>query len=123
MARRRALIFASGSHREGSLAQMSISDASSEYFRRLCIEREFPLATCDLAPGDATFHSGWTLHKAPGNSAGWVREAMTIIYFADGTRVAEPANEYQPADLARWLPGLKPGDLAASPLNPLLYHK
>jgi ectoine hydroxylase-related dioxygenase (phytanoyl-CoA dioxygenase family) len=117
------LIFASGSHREGSLASLAISDESSVFFRNKVIERNYPLITGDLAPGDATFHSGWTLHKAPGNSAGFTREVITVIYFADGTRVAEPANALQPKDLERWMPGLKPGDLAASPLNPLLYHR
>ena len=48
---------------------------------------------------------------------------MTVIYFADGVRIAEPRNEHQPADLKRWLPGLKPGELAASPLNPVLYRR
>jgi len=42
---------------------------------------------------------------------------------AEGTRIAEPTNEHQPADLARWLMGGKPGEKAASPLNPLLYHR
>jgi hypothetical protein len=35
-------------------------------------------------------------------------------------RVSEPANAMQRNDLAQWLPGLGPGDLAASPLNPVL---
>lgn len=117
------MIFASGSHREGAIAQMQISDASAEFFRRHVIEREYQLATYDLNAGDATFHSGWTLHKTPGNSLNYVREVMTIIYYADGARVAEPTNEHQPQDLKRWLPGLKPGDLAVTELNPLLYHK
>ena len=45
---------------------------------------------------------------------------MTIIWFADGITVAPPRNSAQQLDLETWLPGLKPGDVAASELNPLL---
>lgn len=73
-----------------------------------------------MAAGDATFHSGWTLHKAPGNDTERMRSIMTVIYFADGTHVSEPKNVAQENDLRGWLPGCQPGDLAASPLNPLI---
>ncbi len=46
---------------------------------------------------------------------------MTVIYFADGARVSEPDSVYRQFDLATWLPGLEPGDLAASKLNPRLW--
>jgi hypothetical protein len=52
-----------------------------------------------------------------------MRQVMTIIYFADGTRVIEPQNEKHSGDLAKWLPGCKPGDMAASPLNPVVWHR
>ena len=84
-------------------------------------ERRLPIARRALATGDATFHAGWTLHCAPGNASDHMREVMTVIYFEDSARVAEHQNPHQPADLARWLPGLKPGDLAASPLNPVVW--
>jgi ectoine hydroxylase-related dioxygenase (phytanoyl-CoA dioxygenase family) len=74
-----------------------------------------------MAAGDATFHSGWTLHNAPGNVSATTREVMTIIYYEDGIRVAEPDNKNRVSDLARWLPGLQAGEVAASELNPLLY--
>jgi hypothetical protein len=74
-----------------------------------------------MAAGDATFHSGWTLHSAPGNHSDTMREVMTVIYFPDGTRVLEPDNGNRAADLRAWLPGCKPGDLAASYLTPVIY--
>ncbi len=71
--------------------------------------------------GDATFHHGWTIHSAGGNtSPNLTREVMTIIYFADGARVAGPQNENQAADLAAWLGGRQPGEAADSELNPVL---
>jgi hypothetical protein len=52
-----------------------------------------------------------------------MREVMTVIFFADGTRIREPETEGQRNDLNAWFPGLKPGDVAASILNPLVYSK
>jgi hypothetical protein len=74
-----------------------------------------------LRAGDATFHAGWTLHRAGPNPTGHMRPVMTIIYFADGARVSEPDSPYQAFDLSVWLPGLAAGDLAASPVNPRLW--
>jgi hypothetical protein len=52
-----------------------------------------------------------------------MREVMTIIYFADNTRISEPDNPHRADDLKTWMPGLKPGDMAASPINPLAYRR
>lgn len=76
-----------------------------------------------MQAGDATFHAGWTLHHAPANRSDQMREIMTVIYFADGARVCTPDNPDRAVDLERWLPGLQPGDVAASRLNPLLWHR
>jgi hypothetical protein len=46
---------------------------------------------------------------------------MTIIYFPDGSRVAEPANDFQRADHRVWLDGIAPGELANGPLNPVVF--
>jgi ectoine hydroxylase-related dioxygenase (phytanoyl-CoA dioxygenase family) len=118
------LIFASRSGERGYLSKIPISDESERHFQRYVEEQGFPLATNgDMAAGDASFHSGWVLHSAPGNSTEIMRKVMTIIYFADGAHVIEPDNPNRVRDLAQWLPGVKPGDLAASKLNPLVYSK
>jgi ectoine hydroxylase-related dioxygenase (phytanoyl-CoA dioxygenase family) len=116
-----ALTFASGSHREGCLASLPISDESEAALLAVVEERGFPVVNAAMAAGDATFHAGWTLHMAPPNESDRVREVMTVIYMADGTRIIEPDNPHRPADLARWFPDLKPGDLAAGRLTPLVY--
>lgn len=116
-----ALTFASGSHRDGCLAALAISDESEAALRAIVERRGYPIVNAPLVAGDATFHAGWTLHTAPGNQSDVVREVMTVIYIADGTRIIEPDNPHRPADLARWFPGLAPGDSAASELNPLVY--
>lgn len=113
--------FASGSHREGYLGELPISDKSEETFRQFIAERGYQISPGPtMAAGDASFHSGWTLHTATGNSTPSMREVMTVIYFADGARVSDPDHQARINDLASWLPGLKPGDLAASQLNPLV---
>jgi ectoine hydroxylase-related dioxygenase (phytanoyl-CoA dioxygenase family) len=117
------LVFATGSHIDGPLASMHISDEAETFFNRTVMEKEYPLAINEMRAGDATFHSGWTLHKAPGNATNRMRAAMTIIYFADGTKVHEPRNQHQPADLKVFLDGKAPGSVADGPLNPLLWHK
>src|SRR6185295_14989007 len=42
--------------------------------------RRFALATAPLRAGDATFHSGRTLHSARPNLSPARREVMTVIY-------------------------------------------
>jgi len=116
------MTFASGSQRLGYLGSYEISDQSETIFRQVIQERHLELETHGaLAAGDATFHRGWTLHGAGPNPTSTMRPVMTVIYFADGLRVAEPQTPGQQFDLHVWLPGLKPGDLAASEINPLLY--
>ncbi|HET8987941.1 MAG TPA: phytanoyl-CoA dioxygenase family protein [Humibacillus sp.] len=115
------LAFASRSHRDGPLSDIGISDASEEHFEKLITERgltvDEPVA---MRAGDASFHSGWTVHRALGNSSSEMRQVMTVIWFADGLAVQQPANPAQEHDLASWLPGLRPGDVAATPVNPVV---
>ena len=114
--------FASGSHRAGYLGDMPIGDESERRFERYIASRGFRIAQpAAIEAGDATFHYGWTLHGAPANTTRRTREVMTMIWFADGARVTEPDNENRRRDMSRWLPGLAPGDLAASDLNPLVF--
>jgi ectoine hydroxylase-related dioxygenase (phytanoyl-CoA dioxygenase family) len=119
-----SLVFASRSGSEGYLGELPISDESETVFRRFVAERGYALTpNGDMAAGDASFHNGWVLHTAPGNATPLTREVMTVIYFADGAHVTEPDNKNRVNDLATWLPGLVPGDLAASPINPLVYRR
>ncbi len=116
--------FASGSYRGRSVGNFEISDTSEQIFRDHIHSHNYPLtSTGAMRAGDATFHYGWTIHGAPVNSTDRMRNVMTIIYFADGARVSEPKNTPQSYDLKFWLPGLKPGDIAATELNPLLYER
>jgi ectoine hydroxylase-related dioxygenase (phytanoyl-CoA dioxygenase family) len=118
-----SMTFADGSHRHGFVPiSTQISDESERYFDDYVRDQGYPLTGGGaMRAGDATFHTGHTLHRAPGNTTQTVREVMTIIYYPDGTRVSEPANEFQKADRQAWLGGVEPGEVANGPLNPLLY--
>jgi hypothetical protein len=116
--------FASGSHRLTDLGEAAIGDASDAHFGREVAERGLPVATHGaLRAGDATFHAGWTLHRAEANPTGAMREVVTIIYFADGTRVGPLDHPNREFDQKVWLPGCAPGDLAASRKNPVLWSR
>jgi len=114
--------FASGSHTLGYLGDMPISDDSEQEWSRLIAEKGFQVGNHgDMRAGDATFHYGWTLHGATANATPKTRDVMTIIYYANGTKVLAPDNQNRQNDLDAWIPGGTPGQPAASPINPLLY--
>lgn len=117
-----SMSFADGSHLGGLVDDVfGISDASEAYYAGYIKGAGFPVRTSGaMAAGDATFHSGMTFHRAPGNPTDRVRAVMTVIYLADGLTVLEPQNANQAVDLATWFPGLKPGDPVNSELNPRL---
>ncbi|CAL1519025.1 phytanoyl-CoA dioxygenase family protein [Chitinophaga sp. MM2321] len=116
------LTFASGSQHHGFVENLSISDESESKFERFIKEKNFPISrSAAMKAGDATWHYGWTLHSAPGNTSPDVtREVMTIIFIADGAHITTPQNKHQEADCQRWLCGLEAGSAAASRLNPLV---
>jgi len=117
-----AMRFASGSHHGGSFPEAPPTHSSQELFDRIIHEHRIPTVTYSMKAGDASFHSGNTLHSALENTSTQRREVIAIIYYADGTRVMEPNHEHRQIDMEEFLPGLKAGDLAASELNPLLYQ-
>jgi len=115
------LTFASGSHAGGLAGNMAISDDSEALLDKYVLEKKFAVTRPKfMNAGDASWHNGLTLHKAPGNNSNFLREVMTIIYIADKARITKPINENQEADRLRWFQGLPPGAPAASLINPLV---
>jgi hypothetical protein len=117
-----SMTFASGSSNAGDLGEFDISDASDAAVAEVVRARGLRLHTYGaMRAGDATFHAGWTLHRAGPNPTATMREVMTIIWFADGARATAPTNPFQEFDLRMWLKGTAPGDLADGPRNPRLW--
>ena len=115
------LTFAEGSHKDGLVENVAISDQSEKIYSDYVQEKNYKVyCPPRMKAGDATFHYGYTLHKAPGNNSASIREIMTIIYFADGAKVTKPVNVEQENDRNTWLESMEPGNLAASALNPLV---
>jgi ectoine hydroxylase-related dioxygenase (phytanoyl-CoA dioxygenase family) len=114
------LTFASGTQTV-KLPPMPISDESEATIAAFVQEQGFPIvAQKTMKAGDATFHMGWTLHAAPGNHSGTMREVMTIIFMDAEMEVIKPQIESQEADRKRWLADKQPGTRADSWLNPVI---
>lgn len=118
-----SMSFVRGSHRETAFQQLPISDTSQAYFEEVIRHQQSEICSYALKAGDATFHAGRTLHAAHANTGSHRREVITIIYYADGTRIMEPDNQHRKVDMEVFHPGQKPGEIAASELNPLLYSR
>ena len=89
-----AMKFVARTHENGPITMKEISDDSERFFDDFIHSRGLPIHQIqEMAPGDATFHSGWCLHGAPGNATPRMREVMTIIFFEDGARISEPDSD------------------------------
>ncbi len=99
------MIFAVGSHKLGYLGDRPISDDANEYFASIIDEKGFKPISYELKAGDATFHSGLMLHSAYPNTTNQTREVITVIYYADGTRIMEPDNKHRKIDMEVFHPG------------------
>jgi hypothetical protein len=117
-----SMTFASGSHLHGHLGEHLIGDESDRALGtavdRLGLTEDTHGA---LAAGDATFHRGWTLHRAPANPTDRLRVVMTVIYFADGTRIGPLDSEARRFDHHHWLGAVPEGAVADGPRNPRLW--
>ena len=105
-------------------------------FAELIIKNGYEITSYNrFAAGDVTFHSGWTLHSAPTNKSDRTREVLVMVYYAHGTRIAQPkqlnsqtplperfAEQMRQQTKNSCFPGLKPGDLAVTSMNPLIYR-
>lgn len=74
-----------------------------------------------LRRGDVSLHLGWTLHCSMQNVSGSDREVVAISYYADGMRIQRKPYAFNEALIQSYFPGLGAGDLAAGPLNPIVY--
>lgn len=130
------MTFVTGSHRRGYLGTSTPLDRAMDEFEQSLIEKGFELTNYGaMVAGDASVHAGWTLHSSRMNVSDRTREALVIVYYADGARVRMPpvpanalpqeqfAAVIRQNNLSTSLPGLKPGDLAETDMNPIVYQR
>jgi len=114
------LAFAAGSHRMTFGRDLEISDDSERSLKEALAAGRFAEVNEPFALGEVSFHSGWTFHHTGANRSNRPRAVMTVIYMADGIRLIEPRRKQHVADWEAFMPGVQPGDVVDSPLNPVL---
>jgi ectoine hydroxylase-related dioxygenase (phytanoyl-CoA dioxygenase family) len=99
----------------------AISDESE---RKLAIAMQgFEINETPFDLGEISFHAGWTYHRAGANVSGKPRKVMTMIYMDKDIEIQAPTNDFQKADLARWLSNKAINTKADGILNPVLWQK
>ena len=105
------MTFGDGTHRLGDLGGGAISDESERRFDALVRERSDPICTrigiC--APAMPRSIGAGPSTERVENPTASMRSVMTVIYVADGARVAPPASPAQEFDRQIWLGGAAPG--------------
>ena len=70
--------------------------------------------------GEVSFHHNLNFHTASRNRTNRSRVALANTYYRDGARVVN-APTMVSGDWQKFMPNVKPGDVAASPLNPICW--
>ena len=70
--------------------------------------------------GEVSFHHNLNFHTASSNRTNCSRIALANTYYRDGARVINSPTMVS-GDWQKFMPNVKPGDVAASPLNPICW--
>lgn len=70
--------------------------------------------------GEVSFHHNLNFHTAAGNRTNQSRIVLANTYYADGARIVD-APTMVSGDWRKFMPGVGPGDRAASALNPVCW--
>ncbi len=79
----------------------------------------------DLSPfdlGEVSFHHNLNFHTAGPNRTTTSRMVLATTYFEDGARVIDAPHMVN-GDWRRFMPGVEPGEVIITPLNPVLYSR
>jgi ectoine hydroxylase-related dioxygenase (phytanoyl-CoA dioxygenase family) len=77
----------------------------------------------DLSPfdlGEISFHHNLNFHTAGPNRTTTPRMVLATTYFEDGARVIDSPHMVN-GDWRRFMPGVEPGHVIDTPLNPILF--
>ncbi len=115
------LALARGAHVRDMVADLSVDKVGTTYdaaVARRLVESDVAVDASPFAVGEVSFHSALCFHTAGPNRSTQPRRALSTTY-ADGARVLESPTLVS----GRWrdfLPGVEPGSLAVSTLNPIV---
>ena len=129
--------YVTGSHKVGYINPSNGDDASMDDFERRMEAEGHPVFNYrTMNAGDIAVHSAWTMHSSRTNTAQKMREALVIVFFADGAKVVADPPLRADADPQQFfariirkqnrdtsLPGLKPGDVASGDMVPLVFER
>ncbi len=101
------------------LAFDKVGTSYDEAVTRRLVEREVAVEAGPFAVGDVSFHSALCFHTAGPNRTTQPRRALATTYFADGARVVDSPTLIS-GTWREFIPGVDPGGLAASALNPVV---
>jgi len=73
-----------------------------------------------FAEGEVSFHHNLSFHTAGANKTTLSRMVLANTYYADGARVVNEPTLVS-GDWRKFIPGTEPGEVAASPLNPVCW--
>lgn len=73
-----------------------------------------------FALGEVSFHHNLNFHTAARNRTDRSRVVLANTYYADGARIVD-APTMVSGDWQKFMPGVGPGEVAASPLNPVCW--
>lgn len=90
-----------GSHTGGKLAHEDNADGNNVLFRGQSVQgvSEADAVLCPLAPGEASFHHGWTLHASMPNTSDDRRIGLNMQFITPSVR--QLINKNETATLAR----------------------
>jgi ectoine hydroxylase-related dioxygenase (phytanoyl-CoA dioxygenase family) len=126
------MTYASAAGAHGFQGLSAPGEQAMRQFERMLASKGYAFTTYDaLQAGDVTFHAADTLHATFAHHGAAAREAVVIVYFADGARVVvDPPGALAPHvaqvranSRAISMPGVAHGDLAASAMTPIVYDR
>jgi ectoine hydroxylase-related dioxygenase (phytanoyl-CoA dioxygenase family) len=116
-----ALGFYAGSQGVQFGRDLGISDESEAKISANMAQHGFAFEVGPFDLGEVSFHLGWTFHKAGANLSTQPRSVMTVIYMDAAMRLARSLSPAQVNDAAQWCPGMQPGQIIDTPMNPLIW--
>jgi len=116
------LAFFQGSQHVEFGRDLGISDESEAAITADMERHGFPIVDGPFDLGEASFHLGWTFHRAGPNRSPDPRSVMTVIYMDRDMVLKAPENEQQQMDWDKWCAGAEVGRIIDTPLNPVLFE-